>query len=79
MVLFAIVTMVIVFPWFAIMIVVLAIVFGFVYSYFRSAVRELKRLDNITRLEILFGSFCRFFLFIFVKPKTHQLLTIAQT
>ncbi|XP_076803641.1 ATP-binding cassette sub-family C member 5-like [Clavelina lepadiformis] len=46
---FALITMIIVFPWFAIAVAVLAVVFGFIYVYFRSAVREFKRLDNVTR------------------------------
>nr|XP_026695465.1 multidrug resistance-associated protein 5-like [Ciona intestinalis] len=48
-VLFAVVTMVIVFPWFLIAIAVIVVLFGFVYKYFRTAVREFKRVDNVTR------------------------------
>ena len=47
--LFAIVTMIIVFPWFAIAIAVLAVVFVVLYVFFRSAMREFKRLENVTR------------------------------
>jgi len=49
--------MVVVFPWFTIMIAVLAVLFGFIYMYFRSAVREIKRMDNITRSA--FWKLCR--------------------
>jgi len=56
---FALMTMLIVFPWFAIMIAVLAILFGFIYVYFRSAVRELKRMDCITRSVITLWSLRR--------------------
>ncbi|XP_076803635.1 ATP-binding cassette sub-family C member 5-like isoform X2 [Clavelina lepadiformis] len=47
--LFAIVTMIIVFPWFAIAIAVLAVIFVVLYVFFRSAMREFKRLENVTR------------------------------
>ena len=49
MVLFALVTIVAVFPWFAIAIVFLGVAFGFLFVYFRAAIRELKRLDNTSR------------------------------
>jgi len=59
LVIFSLITMIVVFPWFAIMIAVLAVLFGFIYVYFRSAVRELKRMDNITRSVIMFRMLCR--------------------
>ena len=49
MIIFAIATMIYVFPWFLIAIVLCAVVFGYVYIIFKAGVRELKRMDNTTR------------------------------
>ena len=49
---FAVVTIIAVFPWFAVGIALLGVVFTVIYVYFRSAIRELKRMDNLTRLGI---------------------------
>lgn len=46
---FALITMVVVFPYFLIAIAVLLVVFGFIYTIFKPGVRELKRIDNTTR------------------------------
>ena len=64
---FALVTIIVVFPWFTFAVVVLAVIFGVIYVVFRSAIRELKRLDNTTRYVII----C--FYFHFPKCKKNPL------
>ncbi|XP_077987575.1 ATP-binding cassette sub-family C member 5-like [Glandiceps talaboti] len=45
----AVIVMAVVFPWLLIAMVPLAILFVFIYQYFRHGIRELRRLEQITR------------------------------
>ncbi|XP_077967877.1 ATP-binding cassette sub-family C member 5-like isoform X2 [Styela clava] len=49
LVVFSIISIVLVFPAFIIVVIILALVFVYLYRIFRIAVRELKRIDNVTR------------------------------
>lgn len=49
LVFFSIVSMLIVFPAFIVIVIILAAIFIYLYRIFRIAVRELKRIDNVTR------------------------------